>query len=505
MAVVSTVPSARAALRPPPGTAFTGWFWFNDDAYNYLSFAQQAEDGAFVFRNKLYLPPHAPALVNPEWWAVGALSRLLGRHPILAYRLLGLGALLALVAALHAWLRDTGLPVSHAFAALLLLCVGGGGGAPCLWLGTDGGQCLDVRSGLFPFLEILANPHFVVGTALLLWSLRLFRAAHEHGGLRPLLAAAALATLLGLTRPYDLVLLAAVRSLVVALTDPPSRWIRHALAMALLLPVVAYDAWVFRRVPAFAWFTGIAYVFPGRGEFAEALAPAALLGIAAWAVARARGVALLPADRPRRVAALHFVVWLALALLVIAVRPVSFSLQFLVGVGVPLLALVALALAPFPPGATLLAAAGLGSAAAAALWITLLPGASWYVPAERMAAARALRAHCRPGDLVLSPPDIGRYASAFSACSPYVSHPAAPGFAERDAEVRRFYEEPDPASGQALLDRACVAHLVLPATASLAVHAGPGAPFRAVETVGQAPRAITLYSRMAPPACASAP
>lgn len=112
--------------------------------------------------------------------------------------------------------------------------------------------------------------------------------------------------------------------------------------------------------------------------------------------------------------------------------------------------------------------------------------------------ARALRAHCRPGDLVLSPPDIGRYAGAFSACTPYVSHPAAPGFAQRDDEVRRFYEQPDPGSGTALLDRACLAHLVLPAAASLAAHAGPGAPLRAVETIGQGPQAISIYSRVGP-------
>src|SRR5262249_37860412 len=53
LATATTVPYLRASTAPPPGTAFVGFFYFVNDAYNYLSFTQQAEDGAFVFRNKL--------------------------------------------------------------------------------------------------------------------------------------------------------------------------------------------------------------------------------------------------------------------------------------------------------------------------------------------------------------------------------------------------------------------------------------------------------------------
>lgn len=503
MAALSTAPYVRATLSPPPGAAFTGYFWFTDDAYNYLSFVQQAEDGAFAFRNKLVLEPHGPALVNPEWWIVGVLSRLLGRQPVVAYRLFAVAAIFGLVAGIHAWLRDAGIPASHAAAALLLVCLGGGAGAACLWLGHPAQSCLDIAAGLFPFLEVLANPHFVAGTALLLWSMRAFRIAQEKGGVRALLAAAGLATVLGVTRPYDLVVLVAVRSLVVTFTEPPARWIRHAAAMSLLAPVVAYLAWVFYRIPAFASFMAIRYVFPRPGDFVWALAPAAAVSVAAWAAGRARGLPAVPAagDRGPRVAALHFVVWLALAVVMIAIHPLNFSLQFLVGVGTPLLSLAALALASFPPFVTLLAALALSSAAVVALWITLLVSPSWYVPAERLAVARALRAPCRVGDVVVSPPDIGLYAGGFSACTPYVSHAAAAGFDEREAEVRAFYRATDPAAGAALLERACAAHVVLPAGAPIAAFAGPGAPYRAVATAGKPPRAITVHSRVGGPPC----
>ena len=500
LAVFATAPYVRATLVAPPGTAFIGWFWFTDDAYNYLSYVQQAEDGALAFRNRLVLEPHAPALVNPEWSLVGFLSRALGRRPILAYRLFALVAIYVLVAGIRAWLADAGLPETHVVPALLLVTLGGGAGAACLWSGRPVQRCLDLGNGLFPFLEIIANPHFVIGTALLLWSMRAFRIAQDEGGARAAVAAAAIGSALALTRPYDLVVLVVVRTAVVALTEPTARWIRHAGAMALLLPVVAYDAWVFYRVPAFASFTAIRYVFPPAGDFAWALLPPAAVAAIAWAIRRTRGVTLALA-RPARNAALHFAVWVALAAIVIALRPVNFSLQFLVGAGLPLLALAALALAPLPRAATLAAMFALSSAAAAAVWITFLPAPAWYVPAERLAVARALRGHCAPGDVLFAPPDIGRYAAGFSACTPWVSHAAAEGFAERAEDTRAFYERGDPAFGASLVERACAAHVLLPAGADPTRFFG-AAPYRAAETAGTAPAAITIHSRAGGPPCA---
>src|SRR5512132_2464912 len=93
MAALATAPYVRASLSPPPGLAFAGFFWFVDDSYNYLSFVQQAEAGAVLFHNKLVFADHPAALLNLEWWTVGVVSRALGGHPLVAYRLFGLFAL----------------------------------------------------------------------------------------------------------------------------------------------------------------------------------------------------------------------------------------------------------------------------------------------------------------------------------------------------------------------------------------------------------------------------
>ena len=498
LVALSTAPYARAALSPPAGTAFTGYFWYVDDAYNYLSYVQQAEDGAVLFRNKLVAEPHHGALLNPEWWIVGVLSRALGRSPLLAYRLFAIAAIVALVAGIHRFLLDAGITSRHALPALLLVCLGGGAATACLGSGRPPMRCLDLGTGLFPVLEVMANPHFVAGTALLLWSLRAFRLAGEGGGPRQLAIAAALATVLGLTRPYDLVLLAAIRGLVVLATEPPRRWARHAAVMAVLLPVVAYLGWVFYAVPAFAGLAQIRYEFPPPADFAWALGPAALVGAGAWAAGRGRRVTA-PETRS---AVAHLGAWLVAALVMMVFHPVNFALQFMVGVGVPLLGLTALALAAFPPAATYAALALLGTTVVEALRLTLLVSPAWFVPRERIEAAYALRGTCRAGDVVMAPPDIGLYAGGVSACTPWVSHGGGPGFAEKADEARRFYGTPDPATGRALLERACAAHVVLPAGQPLESVTASAAEFRVSALTTGAGRAIAIHSRPLPAACA---
>ena len=133
LSIVTTAPYLRAFLSPPPGTRFVGFFYYVDDAYNYLSYVQQAEIGSFVFVNKLFIPAHAPALVNLEWWSVGTLSRLLGGHPAASARSASspAGHRLHVALGCAAGMRTTPSP------ALLMLSRAGSGA--CAPLGRDAG------------------------------------------------------------------------------------------------------------------------------------------------------------------------------------------------------------------------------------------------------------------------------------------------------------------------------------------------------------------------------
>jgi hypothetical protein len=233
LAVVSGSLLLRAALTPPPGTVFVGTFYYVDDFYNYLSYVQQAEDGALVFRNKLASPTLPPALVNLEWLAVGWLATLLGGAPLVAYRLLGLFAVVPFVVVVDCWLGRGGLPTRQRLAGLLLVFTGGGLGGALVASGLlPGPRAYDLLAGLFPFVETVANPHFVVGTTLLAAALGAF-AAGKPG------RAVLLGTVLALVRPYDAALLAGVEALAVLVGRPPREWLRSLLPVAALAPALA--------------------------------------------------------------------------------------------------------------------------------------------------------------------------------------------------------------------------------------------------------------------------
>lgn len=494
VSALTSLPYLRAALRPPPGRAFVGFFYYVDDAYNYLAFVQQAEDGAFLLRNKNLSPLPPARLVNLEWWTVGRVSAFLGRRPALAYRLFGLLAALGLITALDRWLVAAGLPAPHRLPALLLVTTGGGLGGALLLLGWRPlPRSPDLYAGLFPFVELLANPHFVAGTALLLWTLWACRQARDAGGW---LRAALLATALGLVRPYDLALVVFVHAFAVVTGEPPRAWTSRLLPLAGLVPVVLYDAWLFFGGPDFAVFSSRVFQFPPRADFVWALGPAALLAVT-WVTRRAT---MTP---PERTAGLYFAGWATAGLLILMLRPLSFSLQFLAGIGLPLLALGGLGLARFPSAVTLAVATVLSVNAIVSLRMVLRENPYWFVPAPRMEIARALRPHCRPGDIVLSPPDIGLYAAGLTACGAYVAHPATAGFEQRAAEVREFYARDDPPGRAALLNRRCLSHVVLPSGGEEVPRAWLGAdtPFRRVAAAGGGLEAIAAYVRPARGTC----
>jgi hypothetical protein len=465
---MTVLPYVVAELRPPPGLAFVGFFYYTDDFYNYLSFAQQAEDGAFVFRNKAVLDEHRPALVNLEWWIVGRLGRALGHRLILAYRVFGALVAGGFLLVSERWLRRLGVPESHRLPALVLIATGGGlGGLLFTFTARTMPECLDLNAGLFPFLELLVNPHFVAGTTLLLLAWLRY---DDDSGPWGLLTATLAGTALALVRPYDFVLLVAVRFLVVAVGEPPSKWFGKVLPLAGLLPAVAYLYWLFYANPAFAFYSSTSYGFPSGAAFAWALGPALVLALPG--VART-----LPGPEARR-ARQHLVAWAVVGLVVIAVRPLPYSLQFLVGIGFPLLTLGALGLARLRPGATLLVAAVFATTLVVALRYLLSPAPLWFMPLPNVELVHALRERCRAQDIVFAPPEIGLLAYGLTPCQAFVSHPIAPDYQQRLEELARFARAPAP-ERLALLRASGITVLVLPGDAgpTPAIWLGPDSGF----------------------------
>lgn len=488
--VVTGLPYLEAALRPPGGHQFVGTFDYDDDFYNYLSFARQAEDGAFLFRNKLVLEEHAPALINLEWWTVGVLSRALGGRPLLTYRLLGMVAAFFLLLGIDRWHWAGGLPPSHRLVALLLVGTGAGAGGFLTHVARrDPWESLDIHVGLFPFMEILTNPHWVVGTALLLWSLWfLMTGDGRHRSWGVLLAAA-----VGLVRPYDFVLVVGIRILGVCLSTPYREWLRRGWPLAALIPVVLYNGWLFYGNPAFAFYTRIEYVFPPRVGFLWALGPAAALALTV--LGRRPRAALESAVR------WHLLAWIGLGLAMIA-APVHYSTQFLVGLGLPVLALAALGLARWPRVWTVAASVLLAGTALSAVSARRAHNPAWFEREDVLEGVQAFERACRENELAMAPVRLGFYVGGLSPCRAYTSHGVEPDHRRRQGETQAFYGPSAPSWRAALLDAHCVSLVMLPRAGPIpTVWLGEGTPFREKAVVAGG-LGMALYSRPGRESCA---
>jgi hypothetical protein len=484
-AVLSNLPFLLAELSPPPGRVFVGTFAYTVDYLDYLAHAQQAEDGHFFLGSKYYPHPHAANYVNLEWWLVGTLSRLLGRHPVLAYRLVGLAALFLFVVVLDRWLRRAGLPARHRAAALTLVLSGAGlGGLRFLVGHTPLYLCMDLLAGLFPVIEILYNPHFVIGTALLLVCLDLFASAKS---LRGVLLAVLMGTVVGLMRPYELVILTATHLLVAAAHDPPRLWPRRIAPVVGLVPVLLFNLVTLVRNPAFAFHQSPHYGMPPASRFVLALLPASLLSLVALGLPRA--------DEQTRHARMVLAGWAVLGLLMIVAPPFFFTAQVLVGVGLPCLVLAALGLARWRPGVTWAVAAVMGTTGLVALYGMVARPETAFVPRERWQIAQAAREPCRQGGILLSPADIGRYVGALTACQPVISHPYLLDAHEVSTEVEALFNTAAPTAWRTFIERWDVTHLALPnAVATRAEQAlGPSSAFRRLAALGSGDDEVVLF------------
>jgi hypothetical protein len=481
-----SLPYLLAALHPPAGRSFAGTFHWIDDFYNYVSFVQQAEDGRLLFQNKLLLEPHAGVLVNLEWSLVGALSRLCGRRPFLAYRLFALGAWTGLLFATDRALRRGGLPPTHRTRALWLVALGGGvGGLRFELTDLPAMRCADMSLGYFPFVEALGNPHWLAATWLALEALL----AGSSTSPRAALALVGWGTALGLVRPYDLVSVVAALA-TWTLTSPRSEWRQRGFRLLGLLPVVAYNYWVFYRSGVFPTYATTAYGSPPAADLMWAFGP-----VVAIALLSRPSAALTAA--PRDLRRLCWV-WAATSLLILLAQPVTFALQFGMGAGLPLLILAALGLARFPREATTAAVLALGTSSIVAERNVLVqyPEQDWWVPAPRREAALALRAYCRPGDLALSPADIGLYVGGLTSCRSFLSHHWEPDHADRAAAVRAFYTDMAPRDRARILAAQRILHFVLPGDAGVTPDAWlpAGSPFQRVARVGRGAETISVYT-----------
>lgn len=458
LAALSSLPYLVASAWPPAHHRFNGAFFWLDDYYQYLSFAEQASRGAATFVNKFDPGAGGAALVNLEWWLAGVLGALPGSGLDLGFQILRLAAFAALVAGAARLLRALGREEEALWRALLLVFVAGGPGVWRLMAGGDPRWIADVSFPLYPWSGLLLNAHFVVGTALLVWTL-LLHLDWLRGRTRAW-TWIALGWALGFSRPYDLAVFGMTAVAVTAFHargDGPAAVFRRLLPLAALAPVFLYYVALLGTSSMGGWASQNIDRPAVPLEFAAALAPCVALWLLPAILARRRPSALAVAEGHGLVA------WGVIVLALVALWPSPMAKQFAIALALPWLLLAAAAL---PARALLPVALALLPTSSFLLRETLNSGGGTFSPRGHWAAVETLRLECRPGDVVVGPPlDLTMMVAARTPCAVNVGHRLlTPQYLAAAREAAVFYDPRTPAAWRAAhLDRHRAAWLLLPA------------------------------------------
>lgn len=430
LAVVTTAPYVAAALRPPPGAVFTGTFFYQDDMYQYFSFIEQAARGELVFVNKFDPRPARPVVVNVEWWSAGILARILGGSPILGFHALRILAIAALMAGAARMLAAAGLRGGRLAWGLVLIATAGGLGWLRLILAAPGSGVPDVLMGLYPFHQSLMNAHFVVGSALFVWTLLLH--LQWRAGLRSRWAWVAAGWALGLSRPYELVTFAIVAFVLAWMRPRERRPIPTTLELAWIAPVFGYYALIMQGQRGLGGWTGVQSgdLSPPLIEFGYALLPGLALVAAFWK---------RPAPGEDRLGVrTALAVWAGVVAAIVVGFPSPMNKQFATTLGPAALMLAALLtpdrwLAP--------AVAALCPTSVFLLWRVFHPFPEWFAPRDYAEAVRFLGGTCAPGQVAIAPTDVSLMIAGLTPCHVALGHRAlTPAWPAAIEAGRRFYD-----------------------------------------------------------------
>lgn len=256
--LVMSIPYLVAPMKMPKGIAFLGHFLLVDDHAVYMSYIRQAMEGCWVFENKMTYLPHQPALINPAFLLVGITARLFGASIDTAFhiwRVLGTFVCMGGVTAIVYVLFESRF---QRYVALLM-CAFGSGGLGFILRAIDHWFC---EGPVYPSTQMFICPHFSLPHGLFLLTVATFILAERRSSARLYIAAASLAFLNSLIRPYDMLGLWAGLGVFIVVDSILGKRIQLKKNLWRLAPIFAtsfvilYYVILFRLHPVFShWQT----------------------------------------------------------------------------------------------------------------------------------------------------------------------------------------------------------------------------------------------------------
>ncbi len=268
---ITEVSYAIVAAKTPPGYESLGIVSLGMDINSYYSFIHQAAEGHWLFRNNMTHMDCDRAFFNLQWLIVGKAMSWFAWTPQVTFKawrfsgaiVLTLGfASLAVVALPKTWQRVT---------AMLMFTFGGGFGWLLAMLGTFGivdtrdsfglrNPAIDLITAIHPFAQVLKNPHYSLPHGIFLLFVTLYVRGEQTKRARWYIAAAIMANIQGLMRPYDLITICAVLPAFVAMellrtwNMPPRVAFMRLLPAVLSLPQFGYYYYIFSLHPVFKYW-----------------------------------------------------------------------------------------------------------------------------------------------------------------------------------------------------------------------------------------------------------
>ncbi|MCC6152517.1 MAG: hypothetical protein IT367_02095 [Candidatus Hydrogenedentes bacterium] len=464
---------AIVAAKTLPGYEFLGLVSLGMDISSYYSFIHQAAEGHWLFRNNMTHLDCDRAFFNLQWLIVGKCMGWFAWTPQFTFKvwrfagaivlMLGFAPLVVVVLP-KMWQRVT---------AMMMFAFGGGFGWVLAILGTIGivdtrnsfglrNPAIDLITAIHPFAQVLKNPHYSLPHGIFLLFITLYIRGEQTKRARWYIAAAIVANVQGLMRPYDLITICAVLPAFVAVEllrtwnmTPRVAFLRLLPAMASL-PQFGYYYYIFSIHPVFKYWasqgdqppTSIFWYTLGLGL-------AGILFI--WRLLRSR-------HEPFATSTERFFVVMAIVIFglfhgnhlkFLGTKLFSFSPQ----VGIPILApLILIGIGMLPVAAELLrlirpkrklialAAFLIVNAFGSALYVTWNANLGTIIPrnflrTSDVEAMSWLKGHVKPDDLVLSSEAFGSRISYLMSVRVALGHWAlTPDVKTLDKRFARFVE-----------------------------------------------------------------
>lgn len=441
----TSLPYWLAEHNAPAGYVFSGQVAYAPDQYMYFSFISQARDGAFLFKNKVTAIPNDPAFLNIEYWLVGAVQRFFGLSENAAYQVWRLLGMLFLAIGFARLARVALASAKRRLTAFALFFLTGGFGFLFAFLdklhllSADVLQAgiIDARYGMVPLQQLVTNPHFSLPHGLLLIAYALFLEGERSNATRKYVFSGFMFALIGLIRPYDLIppfiIFPAYTLAVDGLKFTLRTVWQRALPLIFILPVLAYNLWLFRYHEIFKYWSlqgHNAGSLPGPLWHYMAYGMVGILAAIRLFQARKQGVGRT---------GIFLLLWFGLTFIVIQVGRFLPVIGWSPQIGVYLAAPLAIAAASVRSEAlrmpvmmhrvlvpllvvTLLVSNVFVVSYHARRFTGTIKTDIFYTSAQEMDAFRWLKAHTRPGTVVLADDAASQRIAKYTSNSVVASH-----------------------------------------------------------------------------------